>query len=85
MKMVVPNIAEFHIRNITEALASNERQKHRITHILVLSVSNLENLLPFFKVKALPSDTSAWLLCGQGWIITKWNLAKVLSFFKYVD
>jgi hypothetical protein len=46
MEIVIPNIAELHIRNITETLTCNESHEHGIPHISMTSVGNIEDFLP---------------------------------------
>jgi hypothetical protein len=60
--MIIPNIAKFHIRYITQALAGDECEQHSIPHVLMVCIGNIENPPPFFQIKTLPGDTAPWLL-----------------------
>lgn len=84
VKVILPDIHEFHVRYIAQSLAGDERQQHGVSHVSMITVGNVENLLPFFQREALPGNSAPRLLRRKGRVITRRNLAEMLYFLKYV-
>src|SRR5471030_1441804 len=85
VQMIIPDVRKLHAGYITQALASDNRKKHRVLHIILRCLGCFENYPPLVNIKTFTLYPVNRFSGGHGWVVSWLHFTGMLSFFINID